>query len=179
MGRAFDGPRVLNENWGNWSARLSWNDVLVGDFDADGRDDIAGRAGETWWVARSTGSAFNSTPWGSWSREQLGMTSRLRTLTATVARTLSDEPTTAPGGLLRSTGTSFHNERWGGWDRTRTWSDVCVVDLDLDGREDLAGRSGNQWWVALSTGADFTTGLWGAWPSLSHSEDVQAGRYHW
>ncbi len=46
---------------------MTWNNVTAGDFDGDGRTDIAGRAGGQWWVARSTGGAFANQLWGGWA----------------------------------------------------------------------------------------------------------------
>jgi hypothetical protein len=43
--------------------------VRVGDFDGDGRDDIAGRLNDgRWFVARSDGSKFQTDCWGLWDR---------------------------------------------------------------------------------------------------------------
>jgi hypothetical protein len=39
--------------WGQWDPTINWQDVRVGDFNGDGRDDIAGRYLGQWWVARS------------------------------------------------------------------------------------------------------------------------------
>ncbi len=54
---------------GAWSTATTWLNVVAGDFDGDGRTDIAGRASSgTWYVALSTGTGFaTSTSWGSWS----------------------------------------------------------------------------------------------------------------
>jgi hypothetical protein len=46
-----------------------WVDVKVGDFNGDGKADIVGRwrEGGQWWMAQSTGSAFISSLWTTWS----------------------------------------------------------------------------------------------------------------
>jgi len=41
-----------------------------------------------------------------------------------------------------------------------------VADVDGDGKDDIVGRRGGNWWVARSTGASFTTQLWGYWVNL-------------
>lgn len=55
--------------WTRWSSDLSWLDVRVGDFDGDGRSDLAGRVATSgdWWVARSHGDSFTNERWGNWS----------------------------------------------------------------------------------------------------------------
>ncbi len=67
---AFDSSR-----WGQWSPSVNWTNVMVGDYDNNGRDDIAGQVdfGSNWWSANSTGSSFvtaqrnwsTATVWGS------------------------------------------------------------------------------------------------------------------
>ena len=53
--------------WVTW-ADVAWQDVRVGDFDGDGRDDLAGRAGGQWWVTTSDGNGVVSTSlWATWS----------------------------------------------------------------------------------------------------------------
>jgi hypothetical protein len=44
-------------------------DVKVGDFNGDGKADLAGmeQGSDQWWVGLSTGSALQTTPWGAWS----------------------------------------------------------------------------------------------------------------
>ena len=47
--------------------RISWNALLVGDFDNDGLDDLAGHDDDddTWWVGLSTGTSLTSSIWQS------------------------------------------------------------------------------------------------------------------
>ncbi len=39
----------------------------LADVNGDGLDDIVGRNGAKWWVARSNGQAFVAENWGTWS----------------------------------------------------------------------------------------------------------------
>src|SRR5262249_42500052 len=48
-----NGPNAFNLYlWGQWNPKVTWVDVKVGDFNGDGRDDVAGRVLQTgqWWV---------------------------------------------------------------------------------------------------------------------------------
>ena len=51
--------------WGTWDPSFTWADVQTGDFNGDGRTDLAGRVvgGGAWAVALSTGTSFNSSTW--------------------------------------------------------------------------------------------------------------------
>ena len=46
---------------------VAWENVTVGDFDGDGRDDIAARHKFGWWVARTTDNGFETSLWGTWN----------------------------------------------------------------------------------------------------------------
>ena len=56
---------------GRWSTTAAWSDVTAGDFNGDGRDDIASRNASTgeWWVSESTGTGMSGTNryWTRWS----------------------------------------------------------------------------------------------------------------
>jgi len=62
----FDPQAGVATRWASW-ADVAWEDVRVGDFDGDGRDDIAGRFAGEWYVARSTGAAFATSFWERWA----------------------------------------------------------------------------------------------------------------
>ena len=55
--------------WAIWNPSVNWVDVQVGDFNADGRDDITGRASSTgqWWTSLSQGSTSTTSLWTTWS----------------------------------------------------------------------------------------------------------------
>jgi hypothetical protein len=116
-----------NSLWAVWSPNVTWVDVKVGDFDGDGRKDIAGRVLQdgSWWVGRSTGTSFTTTAWGWWSPNVTWVDVRVGDfngdgrddLTGLVAQDGS-------WWTSVSTGTSFRTSRWGSWDPTVTWRNV-------------------------------------------------------
>jgi hypothetical protein len=66
------GSGFITKLWTSWAPdgpAVTWVDVQVGDFDGDGKADIAGRWLQTgqWWTSRSIGSAFTTSMWDAWS----------------------------------------------------------------------------------------------------------------
>jgi FG-GAP repeat len=56
--------------WANWNPSVTWVDVQVGDFNGDGKADIAGRVSPSgqWWAGISNGSStFNPALWTTWN----------------------------------------------------------------------------------------------------------------
>jgi len=64
-----NGSAFTTSLWTTWSTNVTWVDVQVDDFNADGMADITGRALESgqWFTGISTGSSFSTTLWGGWS----------------------------------------------------------------------------------------------------------------
>jgi hypothetical protein len=65
------GSSFTNSLFTTWSAAdgVTWTNVMVGDFNGNGKDDIAGRILQNgqWWVGMSTGSQFSNSLWTTWS----------------------------------------------------------------------------------------------------------------
>ncbi len=177
------GSAFNNELWTTWSAG-DWQDVVLGDFDGDGRMDIAGRLNGQWWAtrlvaSRATGTpisfAFNTLFIGGWST---GVTWQDVTVGDFNGDNIDDIAGRAGGQwwVGRSNGRSLTNQLWGGWSTGVTWNNVTSGDFDGDGRTDIAGRAGGQWWVARSTGGAFTNQLWGGWADVAW-RDVHAAAF--
>jgi hypothetical protein len=45
--------------------------------------------------------------------------------------------------------------------------DVQTADVDGDGRGDIIGRDGGQWWVSRSNGSSFVDQLWAQWADVN------------
>ncbi len=70
-----DGSWLGNQWMALWSeagnGASEWLDVMLGDFNADGRPDIAGRhAGDgSWWIAMNNGQTLDNIYYGAWAGE--------------------------------------------------------------------------------------------------------------
>jgi hypothetical protein len=60
------GTSFTNSQWASWSPAVTWQNVVVGDFNGDGKADIAGMENNVWWTGVSTGSSFLTGLWDTW-----------------------------------------------------------------------------------------------------------------
>jgi len=65
-GNKAGGVGGATAQWARWSD-IAWLDVTVGDFDGDGRDDIAGRFAGEWWVSGTDAPAVTTSKWATWN----------------------------------------------------------------------------------------------------------------
>jgi len=155
-----DGPSVALPDDGGWQA------VIPGDFNGDGRSDVAmlSNAGN-WWVALTpaSGPAAAPTVWDN-----------LRTDVAW--RFLSPGDFNGDGRtdiaafnsvsgiwrVLASNGSGFDKSTFASWDPAANWTTPLVGDFNGDGRDDLASRDLDDggWRVAVSDGTAFATSVW-------------------
>ena len=139
----------------------TWVNSVGGDFDGDGRRDVAVQtAAGSWWVT-TTPASGTATPraWGAAAAFQF----------ATVGDFNGDGkddiaarvPSDGSWQVLTSSGTAFTASRFGRWNPTLSWSNVLAGDFNADGRADLVGkRSDGAWVVAASTGTSFSSTIW-------------------
>jgi hypothetical protein len=183
------GSSFITRLWGRWGAGANtWTDVLVGDFNGDGRDDLAGRQVSTgdWWVAlaNNAGDGFINQRWGRWNPSVKWLDVQVGDFNFDGRDDLVGRlESTGDWWVAKSTAGGFVNELWGRWGAgPNTWTDVMVGDFNRDGRDDVAGRhqATGDWWVGLakSTGDGFISQRWGRWnPSVSWL-DVQVGDFN-
>src|SRR5439155_4080240 len=169
--------------WATWSTAIKWTNVVTGDFDGDGRTDIAGRDPSTgaWSVGMSTGSSFVTSPWVVWPTVVTWVDVKVGDFNGDGMMDIAGRVLqTGRWWVSQSTGSSFVQKVWDTWSPLVTWVDVQVGDFNGDGQADLAGRvqSSGNWWVGLSTGSTFNTTMWGSWaPSVTWGT-VQVGDFN-
>ncbi len=70
VGRSAPAQKFVNRVWGTWTINGTVDEIVSGDFNGDGKTDIAGLFnGQHWWVnaANATSSGFNISKWATWS----------------------------------------------------------------------------------------------------------------
>ncbi len=155
------GSGFVSSDWGGaWSPGAGYSDVRAGDFDGDGRTDIAGRdASGSWQVALSSGAGFVSQPWWSWA-------TGVSWQDVVVGDFDGDGRADLVGRrqdnnqlwVSRLTDSGLSSGSWGTAPSGRVG--VVAADLNQDGRADLIGQQGmGGLWssVSLSTGSAFTS----------------------
>lgn len=173
--------------WGRWSPNVAWLDVRVGDFNGDGRADLAGRvaASGEWWVSLSgvgNAQAVNRF-WTRWSPTAQWVDVRVGDFNGDGRSDIIGRVRTTGAwwvALTHASGTKAINQGWGQWSAAGTWLDVQVADVNGDGRDDIVGRSSlnGEWWIGLSSSqsSNFKNVYWGRW-GLANWVDVYVGRF--
>jgi hypothetical protein len=169
--------------FGSWDPSKTWVDVQVGDFNGDGRPDVAGRDAATgnWWVGLSNGTSLTTTMWGHWSSAVSWVDVKIGDFNGDGKMDIAGRYAAAgQWWVAMSTGSSFVNSLWATWNPGVTWTDVKVGDFNGDGKADLTGRwlQGGSWWTAVSTGSSFVTSQWAQWSPTVTWVDVQVGDFN-
>jgi len=182
------GPAAFREffstsMWAGWNPKATWADVRVGDFNGDGKADLAAREADTgqWWVAISTGSSFTTSLWTQWNPNVTWVDVQVGDFTGDGKADLAGRVLqTGQWWVAQSTGSSFNNSLWATWSPNVTWVDVMTGDFDGDGKMDLTGRvrENGQWWTALSNGSTFSSNLWATWSTAVTWVDVNVGDFN-
>jgi hypothetical protein len=142
----------------------TWVSTVAGDFDGDGRGDVATQnSAGTWWVTLTPASGTApATPWATLATFQFPTVGDFNG----DGRADIAVRNAANGAwrVLASTGSAFTSSKFGSWTTAAGWSNVRGGDFNGDGKTDLVGqREGDgHWWTSLSNGTSFSTSDWSA-----------------
>ncbi|MGE3806758.1 MAG: FG-GAP repeat domain-containing protein, partial [Gemmataceae bacterium] len=142
--------------WADFATNSGWTSQLVGDFNDDGKDDIANfhPSNGNWWVSLSTGSAFTTTLWADfatnsgWSQQIVGDFN---------GDDRDDIANFHPSNgnwwvsLARPEG-GFQTTLWASFVTRTGWTSQLAGDFSGDGRDDIANfhPSNSTWWVSVA-----------------------------
>lgn len=183
------GSQFISSSWGQWPSVHEWSNVLVGDFDGDGKQDMVGRRNGNWWVSRTNASGTVVTEyWGRWNTANW-----VDVLVGDFNGDNRDDIVSRAGKFLYvsvSTGSSFSNPRvWGEWSETTIRDNVTVADLDGDGRDELVARIrdtgdwlvGRSWGIPYDAAKRFESGfvstVWGKWSTSVAWTNISFGDF--
>jgi hypothetical protein len=151
--------------WGSYTTTKGWSDHIAGDFNGDGKDDVASfhPGSGSWWVTFSHGDERKTAEWGRFL-PGTGWTNH-------VAGDFNGDGNTDIASFHSgngtwwvsiSDGTKFTTKRWATFNPTNGWGSQLAGDFNGDGIKDIANfHLGNStWWVGLSTGSSFVTSRW-------------------
>ncbi len=157
-----NGSHLNNKKFDRWDTQDGLDQVHVGDFDGDGKDDIAGLFGtgakKTWEVGVSSGSDFTIEDWGRWNTTG--------GLDDVVVGDFNGDGKDDIAGLFKGKhwrvgeagAHSFDLSRWATWAFASEGLDQLEVkDVDGDGDDDVTGvDSHGRSWTSHSSGTDFS-----------------------
>ncbi len=168
------------------------SDLVVGDFDGDGHDDIAGRRiNGTWWYIHEQGGSIVASPMARW-------TTNMAWSMVVCGNFIGDASGREQIAGRNSNGvwwmiaydsqqTAFTNTSMTPWSRAFTWADAVVGDFTGDGRDDIAARrlfnnadpskKLNSWFVISCPSTTFQTSNIGKWPGNQTWLDIRPGDF--
>lgn len=184
------GGAFSNRYFGRWApdsgnpSNPTWRDVRFGDFNADGRTDVAGRASSgEWYVGLSDGVSFDTSRWARWNEAAGWQDMLVADFDGDRRSDIAGRSSAGEWYVARSTGAAFATGFWATWNEQALWRDVLAADFDGNGRADLAGRTaGGEWYVGLSLanllfGNVFSTLRWDVWNEAAGWRGVTVGNF--
>jgi hypothetical protein len=153
-------------SWGaDPGAPPGWGSAVTGDFNGDGRDDLARLlpAGGTIRVGLANGSGFTFATWAIFSGGDWGdlLAGDFDGDGLDDVACFSGLDATWRVGI--STGSAFLAASWGSLPASTGWTRHLAGDFDGDGRLDVADYlvTTGEWWVGLSRADHFDLSVWG------------------
>ena len=168
-----------------WKTSLGIQEVVSGDFNGDGKTDIAGLASNgAWWAgySRATGLGFDNVRVGGWLSSFTFTSIHTGDFNGDGNTDIAGLATTGQWfGLMGQDGRGWQSTILGYWAPTLNFtSDIVAGDFNGDGRTDIAGRTaGNVWYVATANTdtLGLTTTVLGVWGNTDWS-DVNVGDFN-
>ena len=162
-----------------WTFFSSGEFATVGDFNADGRADVAVRnaANGAWRVLTSFGAGFTAVKFGTWATDTTWSNVRAGDFDADGRTDLVGQRADGAWLVSRSTGTSFTPATV--WTYLATSQFATVGDFNGDGRSDVVVRNltNGAWRLLLaSTSSAFTSTKAGEWPTAKAWNKAFAAR---
>lgn len=172
-----DGSSFTETLANTWSTDFTW-DTFHGDFNGDGKTDVAGRLPSgLWWVGVSDGTTFNNELWGDWGSASTWVDVSVGDFNGDGKDDLAGRDSGGFWTISLSTGTGFTNSTFGRWAATG-WLQTVFGDYNGDGKTDVAGRySSGDWFFSLSSGTSFTTAKAGKWSTSGGWTDIVSGDF--
>jgi len=160
---------------GYWSPNLNFTDAIVsGDFNGDGKTDIAGRtAAGQWWaaIANDDTIGFTNSLIGGWSTSVDWSDVNAGDFNGDGKTDIIARSNIGQWWGLMSDGTGGirSNTHIGYWNPNVVWTSIITGDADGDGRDDLIGRvatspelaRGRLWVASIVDGEMMQTTKWG------------------
>lgn len=188
-GTSFLAPK----RWFIFNAVGGFGNFQVGDFNNDGKDDIAyfyNPSGVArWGMLQSNGSAFTAAAWSNLAA--FGTTGWVRHVVGDFNNdglpdiaSFQKTTTIARWVVGLSTGSSFTISRWTSLASIAVngWTKAIAGDFNGDGKTDIANflniNGIARWWVSLSNGTSFTNANFGNMPTAGTWTSQMAGDFN-
>ena len=192
-----DGTRLSNLGLGGWDTGSGFTDIVRGDFDGDGRLDMAARTGDGDLVVSLlsddvvAGSArLQSDVWGTWSDIYTWSDIQVGDFNGDGRDDLIGRAEENGNWYIAySDGQRFETDRVGRISTRFEWTDAVVGDFDGKGSDDIAVRNAanGEWWVGFSSPTRTAGGIdrvelqntyLGSWSPKVEWDDVQTGDFN-
>ena len=188
----MDGTAWSTTFIGSWGIPDQWVDIVSGDFDGNGKQDIAGRWQATgqWWMLADAATPATDATYAA-KNVQIGQWNPAESWTEVVAGNFTGDAggkdtiagLTGPSWWLleRTGGSSTNTLMSSAWSTAHAWSDFQVGNFTgaANGQEQIAARSSSSggWHLLGKNGASYAISSMAAWNPAATWLNVVAGDF--